>query len=764
MSAASSGHDGGTPGSDQGIEDPTTLPNSLGRFLPGTVRGMLLLLLLVVLFPLLVVEAYLHYVSFETGRAQTLQTNLEVARAVAMTSEAYLDDVLHQEQLLGSVLASHTPLSPQQIAGLLADSRLQYPTLRYVAWLDGQCQEIASSESRTIDLGDGSPTCFRAISVDRGWAVSDLLPGQAGGQPAFVIARAVRDAGGSVVGVVIASVDPQALGPVLRVERAGSADIDIFDRQGMQVYHYPETDFTRNHGNLMEIWPGGLRALSGKETTGSFLSNIDGQEHMAAIVPINSVGWAASAGQPTAEALALAVQDLRNHLTLLAVVTALSVLAAILIGRAMTIPVRRLGKHAAAVGRGEFGSVVQVSRPRELRELAEAFNLMTGELRAHQEMLTAANEELAIHSQESDQRAQDAQRRASELDLTIGSIADGVLILGASGEIVRMNPAAERIIGFSSVERGLPHMERAPLLHARSSEGQRLLAEEMPAQRALRGETVLSELMHLAPPSGRSAWVSISAAPIRTPDGQLLGAVVTLSDVTAQRELQEGHEELVHTISHDLRAPLTVIQGHAQMMLRGLSRTGGSARTQHSAEAVVAAARQMNAMIQDLVDSTRMETGQLQLEQETIDPRNFVVQVLDRLSGVLDVEGRVRVEAEEPIPMVFADGGRLERILMNLLSNALKYSEPGSEVVVRLRSHEGVVVVSVSDRGMGITPEEMGELFQKYGRATEGRKTKDSLGLGLYIARGLVEAHGGRIWVESEVGKGSTFSFTLPAL
>jgi NtrC-family two-component system sensor histidine kinase KinB len=123
---------------------------------------------------------------------------------------------------------------------------------------------------------------------------------------------------------------------------------------------------------------------------------------------------------------------------------------------------------------------------------------------------------------------------------------------------------------------------------------------------------------------------------------------------------------------------------------------------------------------------------------------------------------RIGVEAPEDFPRALADPARLERVVTNLLSNALKYSEPGEPVTVRLIQADGEIVTAISDHGRGIAPEELPHLLEKYYRAQAGREASGSLGLGLYITKGLVEAHGGRIWVESEVGRGSTFSFSLP--
>lgn len=356
----------------------------------------------------------------------------------------------------------------------------------------------------------------------------------------------------------------------------------------------------------------------------------------------------------------------------------------------------------------------------------------------------------------------EVQHHAAELDATISSIADGVVIYGPKGEITRMNPAAERMLGYSPAERALPVAERLRLLCIETPEGQPFPAEELPIYRALRGETVRGVVAVVHSVDGRTLCVSASAAPIRGADGSLLGAVLTLTDITAMRQLQEQWAKHILGISHGLRTPLTVVQGQAQLLLQGLKKAGLDSQMRRSAEAIVAAGQRMGVMLRDLVDLMYMEAGQpLKLNRTSLELRSFVLDLKERLAGLLET-GRIRVEASEALPRVLADPDRLERILVNLLSNALRYSEASAEVTVSLARRGGEVVTSVSDRGPGIPPEEISLLFQPYSRMGLARRPRERLGLGLYIAKGLVEAHGGRIWVESEVGKGSTFSFTLP--
>jgi signal transduction histidine kinase len=279
--------------------------------------------------------------------------------------------------------------------------------------------------------------------------------------------------------------------------------------------------------------------------------------------------------------------------------------------------------------------------------------------------------------------------------------------------------------------------------------------------RVLRGEPISEEEYMLEGSDGSRRHVVFGGGTIRDEGGAVSMAVVTCRDVSSLRQLEAAREAYIHTISHDLRNPLTAVLGHAQL-LGHLLRQKALPDAAKSAEAIERSAKRMAAMLGDLVESARLESGQVRLNCQPLDLRQHLLDLKERLAGAMPTE-RVALEVPEPVPNVLADVDRLERILGNLLSNALKYSPGDAPVVVRLARRESEVVVTVVDRGPGIAPDELPHLFERYYRARRARQSRDGLGLGLYIAKGLIEAHGGRIWVESEIGKGSAFSFTLPA-
>jgi two-component system, NarL family, sensor histidine kinase BarA len=222
--------------------------------------------------------------------------------------------------------------------------------------------------------------------------------------------------------------------------------------------------------------------------------------------------------------------------------------------------------------------------------------------------------------------------------------------------------------------------------------------------------------------------------------------------------LQEQREDFVRAVSHDLRTPLQVVMLQADRLVR---RAAAETRERGWADAIRAASRQMAAMLQDLVDSIHLESGTLPLAREPVGLASVVDEFLGVAEGVEETD-RVVLRIPADLPSVAADRARLTRVVQNLVGNALKYSTPGTRVDVRAWAADGEVVLAVSDQGPGIPPDDVPRLFERFYRG-ERRAKGDGLGLGLYITRLVVEAHGGRIWCESRVGEGSTFALALPS-
>ncbi|WP_242342133.1 sensor histidine kinase [Anaeromyxobacter terrae] len=227
---------------------------------------------------------------------------------------------------------------------------------------------------------------------------------------------------------------------------------------------------------------------------------------------------------------------------------------------------------------------------------------------------------------------------------------------------------------------------------------------------------------------------------------------VTIAEL---RATQESREDLLRAVSHDLRNPLQIVLLKAQLLGRHGEKPGTAEK---AARDIAVAGRRMERMLRDLADSARLESGaMLALQLAPVDVRAFVAEAIDLTRGVFD-PARLELAVPDGLPPVHADPDRLDRILVNLVGNALKHT--AGRVVVSAARDGGLVRISVADEGPGLAPDDHERIFQRYVRGP-GRES-DGLGLGLYIVRRLVEAHGGRVELVSAPGEGSTFSFTLP--
>ncbi|MHB8993038.1 MAG: sensor histidine kinase, partial [Chloroflexota bacterium] len=347
--------------------------------------------------------------------------------------------------------------------------------------------------------------------------------------------------------------------------------------------------------------------------------------------------------------------------------------------------------------------------------------------------------------------------QTTQWEVLLENLSEGVTVVDADGSILMMNPAARTIMGMS-IQQLRRAWSRDHTLFLQP-DGTPLPFDEWPLNRALRGERFACLEAVLVCPDRSQRHLVFSGTAIRGERGGVVTSLIVFHDVTREWESEQAREDFISMISHDLRGPLTVILAQAQMIQRAPETLGA---TRKNAAAIETGARRMNVMIQDLVDSARLESGQLELDCSPLDLLAFVQDLRERMVAGMGGD-RIRVESELELPVAFADANRLERILINLLSNALKYSDTDAEVVITLARQDQEAVVSVSDHGQGIAPEELPHLFQRYRRTWQARSSTEGLGLGLYISRRLVEAHGGRIWACSELGRGSTFSFTLPA-
>jgi PAS domain S-box-containing protein len=345
----------------------------------------------------------------------------------------------------------------------------------------------------------------------------------------------------------------------------------------------------------------------------------------------------------------------------------------------------------------------------------------------------------------------------SRLQSVLDSAINPIIYVDAETGHVQANPAAEQLFGHAIIAEAGRAQYTGQI---NDPQGQPISPVDLPSSQALAGETPSRQELLIERSDGARVPVVANAAPVRLPDGKIAGAVIVFQDISALKELQRAREEWTSVIAHDLRQPVTVILAYAGKLASEISPAASTSRayTDH----VLRSARQLNRMIADLRDLSRIDLRQLTLGRKPVELPALVRDIVER-SAELTKDHAVSVRVCGAIPTLELDPDRVEQVVVNVLSNAAKYSDAGSPIEVQIAVGESDVEVAVTNRGPGIPPGELPAIFSRFYRARREQGGQVSgLGVGLYIAMGLVEAHGGRIWAESLPGEATTFRFTLP--
>jgi signal transduction histidine kinase len=290
-------------------------------------------------------------------------------------------------------------------------------------------------------------------------------------------------------------------------------------------------------------------------------------------------------------------------------------------------------------------------------------------------------------------------------------------------------------------------------------DGKELTPEQMPIQQVCATGKALENYdmdFHFEDGTVRSLMGNVS--PLFDAEGKVNGAVAAFMDITELKRAGQLKDEFIGLVSHEIRTPLTILIGSiGTAMTEGITPEDTRIMLREARDG----AESLNHIIDNLVELSRYQSDRLTLKREPIDIARLLQSITEREKAHTS-NHRLILDIPEELPLVPADKFRVELIMANLLSNAVKYSAEGTPIQVSARREDGHLTISVSDNGVGIPAEQQSGLFQPFGRLENTARKAKGLGLGLLVCRRLVEAHGGKIWVDSEPGKGSTFFFTLP--
>jgi PAS domain S-box-containing protein len=372
-------------------------------------------------------------------------------------------------------------------------------------------------------------------------------------------------------------------------------------------------------------------------------------------------------------------------------------------------------------------------------------------------LLTLANQGAAALVNEELYRAAESER--AQLRDIVGHSSDGIYTVGPDRTVRSWNAAMVALTGYAEEE--AVGQRCFNLLRARDGDGVDMCAADCPIlAAAASGHEEVREASVLNK-EGLARWIRYAHAPIVAADGDMDADVVVVRDVTRERQTDELKADFVASVSHELRTPLTPIKGFLMTLLRE-DRDFAQDRRREYYKLMLMQSQRLERLIEDLLEVTRLEAGAGLVDATAIDAVDLVGQVVDRFTSE-DPDRTVRVVAPDHAVYCRGDWMRVDQVLGNLLSNALRYAPPHEPVEVRLVPQGREVVFEVRDWGPGIPIDEQSRIFERFHRVGHYMtREPGGAGLGLYLAKRLVEAMGGRIWVSSRLGHGSVFSFALP--
>jgi PAS domain S-box-containing protein len=356
-------------------------------------------------------------------------------------------------------------------------------------------------------------------------------------------------------------------------------------------------------------------------------------------------------------------------------------------------------------------------------------------------------------------KAQSLLKEQGRLAAIFQHSTEGILTVDNALRIIDFNPAMERLTGWRESEvLGQFYLR---VLRPKDRQGNELGLQESPILQAFAGQIVVNREMIITARDGQRFEVNVTASCVRSARGEPINGILTVHDVTREREQEEQRSTFISVISHELQTPIAIIKGYASTLARTDANFGEQA-LRSRLQAIEEEADRLNSMVGNLLYASRIQANGLQMEIAPLD----LVPLIERVARHLHVkcpQVTLMLDISPNLATVMADRERIEEVLQNLLDNAIKYSPQQPALTLAARATGEEVIVSVSDLGMGISVRDQVQIFDRFHRV--GNPMAQSLpgaGLGLYICRAIVEAHGGRIWVESTLRQGSTFSFSLP--
>jgi len=406
----------------------------------------------------------------------------------------------------------------------------------------------------------------------------------------------------------------------------------------------------------------------------------------------------------------------------------LAVLVSYLASYFISRPLKEISWASQDIAHGNYSKKISLSSNDEIGDLVSAFNYMSEQVKA---------------------RIEEVNESKSRLEAVFLSMFEGVMVVDVSGSILLINKALKTLLRIEENP-----LERKPIEVIRNLQIQEIVDNTLHSNNGL----ISQEISTLLP---EEKVLLVHATPIKK-EGKTEGAVLVFHDVTNLRKLEKVRQDFVANVSHELRTPISSIKGYAETLLEGALKDKENAKD--FLKIILSDSNRLATLIDDLLNLSKVESGKLAMETKPYKLLPLAEKVVASLKGQIDNKSIViKMNIPKDIPDILADETRIKQVLLNLIDNAIKYNHPNGEISITACEINNFIKVDITDTGIGISDKDLPRLFERFYRVDKARSRElGGTGLGLSIVKHIISAHHGEVSVESILGQGSTFSFTIP--